>query len=228
MLEILGLTVDGFGGFLIDSLSLDVRGGEVLGLCGPCGCGKSLLLASLAGRARLREGQVRWNGRRLTPRLLRDPRRVMLVSDRESIEARDLGVPDCLSLAASLLGRPAQRAREAAELFGLAGLPGTVPVCRLPSGRQELLRLALAELAAPQVLLLDHPLAHLDGVGRERLDEWLDRIRAQQGVLVWAGGSPERLARTCDRVALLIDGRTDEVLLRDAPEMLPQLLEVVG
>ena len=203
MLEIVDLTVGRrTGPVLLGPVTLSGRPGEVVGLAGPSGCGKTLLLSCLSGQAPRRSGEVRWQGRTLSDRARQDARRVALLSDAMPLAAERLTVRRCLELAAGLLGLPRSRVAEVVMLLGLGAVLAT-PVAKLPSGLGELLRLALLELPAPPVVLLDHPLARLDGAGRHAVQSWLDQVRARQACALWAGPGAGLLERVADRVAVL-------------------------
>jgi ABC-type multidrug transport system ATPase subunit len=206
MLEIVELLVGRrTGPVLLGPVTLGVRPGEVVELAGPSGCGKTLLLQCLCGRAPQRSGEVRWQGRALPLAKRRDPRVVAYLGDEGRLAPAGLGVRRCLELAASLVGQPRQRVDELCSLFGLADV-GATPVDGLPSGLEERLRLALLELPRPSLVLLDHPLAHLDEQGEEGLQLWLDRVRERQACVIRVRAGAERAARSADRVALLAPG----------------------
>ncbi len=184
---------------VLSDVSLAVVAGQVTALVGPNGAGKSTLLWLLAG--------------------LLDPARGRIVGERES-----MGVafqPDALwehlsvwsHLAMVLRGtgmrRSARRERidEVMEQFDLESLRKRKPHT-LSSGQRQRLALARAFVGKPAWLLLDEPLAHLDGWQRQEafclLREALAHTAA--GVL-WATHSGLEAMRIADRMAVLIDGR---------------------
>jgi len=185
--------------------ALTIRPGEVLGLVGPSGSGKSLLLGGLAGAGPSVRGEVRLGGRVLSARQRRDRRRIAYLHERTLVRPADLTLDQLLRASARLLGADAGNAAELRALLGLER-HARERLSDLPSGVLERVDLALAELPAPQLVLLDHPLAHLDETGLQLLDRWLDRLRARRAMVFWTVcGLPARGRRDGDVV--IADGR---------------------
>ena len=101
-----------------------------------------------------------------------------------------------------------------AELVGLSARL-QAPVQSLSSGMQERLLLARAALATPDVVLIDHPLAHLDAAGEEALAAWVSAMRARRACLLWVSNDRRRIERYGDRWALLAGGRVHRVIEPD-------------
>jgi ATP-binding cassette subfamily F protein uup len=156
---------------LLDGADLAVSAGERIGLIGRNGTGKSSLLAVLAGRQMLDEGEVR----------RRDGLAIALVEQEPSLPgAADLRASLALRggfAAAGDEGRHALDVRLAAQLdrFGLAPARATAD---LSGGERKRAALALAFALEPELLLLDEPTNHLDIAAIERLEELAVRAPA--------------------------------------------------
>ena len=177
--------------------SLDVRGGETLGLVGPNGAGKSTLLSILAGALQPDEGNVV---------AANPPPRVGWVPQRPAQYAK-LTPRENLELFARLerVAEPLVRARRLLELLEL---PDDDRVsAELSGGNQQRLNLAVALLAQPDVLLLDEATASLDPRQRRRFWEVARAVRDRGGAVVFVTQNLEELERFGDRVAVLLDGR---------------------
>ena len=181
----------------LEPMSLDVRGGEVLGLIGPNGAGKSTLVSILAGALTPDSGDVVLGESR--PRVGWVPQRPAQygrLTPRENLElfGRLEGVPDPAATALRLV--------EVVELPDDGRLSS-----ELSLGNQQRLNLGIALLADPDVLLLDEPTASLDPRQRRRLWELARAVRDRGGAVVFVTQNLEELERFADRVVVLRGGR---------------------
>jgi ABC-2 type transport system ATP-binding protein len=181
----------------LEATSLDVNGGEVLGLVGPNGAGKSTLVSILAGALAPDAGTVVLGESQ--PRVGWVPQRPAQygrLTPRENLElfARLEGVPDP--------GAAASRLVDVVELPDDGRLSA-----ELSLGNQQRLNLAVALLADPDVLLLDEPTSSLDPRQRRRFWELARAVRDRGGAVVFVTQNLEELERFADRVVVLLDGR---------------------
>jgi ABC-2 type transport system ATP-binding protein len=179
--------------------TLEVHRGDALALIGPNGAGKSTLLSILAGALDPSDGSV--SAAEVDHRgpkvgwVPQKPAHYQRLSPRENLElfARLEAVPE---------------ARNVADRFlRLLDLPddGRLTV-ELSAGNQQRLNLAVALLAAPDVLLLDEPTASLDPRQRRLLWEVAAEVRERGGAVVFATQNLEELERFATRVAVLVGG----------------------
>jgi ABC-2 type transport system ATP-binding protein len=179
----------------VDDVSLQVGGGEVVGLLGANGAGKTTLIRLILGLLAPDAGIVRVLGqppsRRLRARVGYVPQGLGLWSD--------LSVRDHIALSAAIYGTAAGLDKDIAKV-------ADEPVGHLPLGLRRRLASSLAVGHEPDVVILDEPTSGIDALGRARL--W-DRMRAVAdtgaGVLVSTHYMDE--AARCDRAVLLAAGR---------------------
>jgi ABC-type multidrug transport system ATPase subunit len=169
-------------------VSLDA--GEVVALVGPNGAGKSTLLAILAGSLEPTEGTVE------------RPERVGWVPQRAAHYGR-LTALENLRLFAALERVPSERADELAAEFDL---PPDTRASSLSVGNRQRLDVALALLAAPQVLLLDEPTSSLDPAQRERVWRIARSVAEGGGAVLVATHHWEELSGLADRTLELVEG----------------------
>jgi ABC-2 type transport system ATP-binding protein len=170
-------------------VSLDT--GEVVALVGPNGAGKSTLLAILAGSLEPTQGTVE------------RPERVGWVPQRAAHYGRLTAIEN-LRLFAALERVPSSRADELATQFDL---PAGARASSLSVGNRQRLDVALALLAAPQVLLLDEPTSSLDPAQRERVWGIARAVADDGGAVLVATHHWEELAGLADRTLELVEGR---------------------
>ena len=199
--------------FSVHDLSFALRRGEHLGIAGPTGSGKSTLLDLMMGLLAPQEGEIRLNGRALTPETLR------------RWQASIAHVPQSIFLADDTIAaniafpRPAaeldpERLEEAVRAASLAPFLATLPDgietrvgergMRLSGGQRQRIGLARALARRPLVLILDEATSALDDATEE---EVLAAIEAIEGLtIVTVAHRASTLAR-CDRVLTLRNGR---------------------
>ncbi|MCA9541746.1 MAG: ATP-binding cassette domain-containing protein [Myxococcales bacterium] len=209
MIELVGVVVSGERGERrLDRCSFAVRPGEILGLVGGTGSGKSSALAVAAGALKPLRGRLVLDGRDVT----RSPRKLRGVAGLLAHELPgpfDLTLGEWLELWASLDAVPRAelpgRLETALKAFPLPALH--TPVSRLSHGQRRHLALARLWVRRPQVYLLDQPGDALDGTGLRALTAALREVAAQGASVVLADAAPHLAASVCDRVACLEAGQ---------------------
>ena len=215
-----------FGGVrAVDGVSLDLRTGEILGLVGPNGSGKTTFLNALTGVVPA-SGALAVAGRRIrlgvagaarTAGLLRTYQAPQTYDHLSCVEDVLVSTSDrrLTGVTASWLLRPLvlrhERERwgvavDALDRVGLAGF-AELPAARLTYGQRRLLELARSIAAGPTVLLLDEPSAGLDQSETEELAKHLHRLRAEGVSILVIDHKLDFITDLCDRVAVLEQGR---------------------
>jgi drug efflux transport system ATP-binding protein len=202
----------------LDRLSFDVGKGELFGLVGPDGAGKTTAIRALAGLVRLDGGEARVLGR--DPALGGgDFRESLGLMPQQYSLYRDLTVEENLRFFSRLYVLPRAVYRErAARLLAITRLERFTGrrADALSGGMYKKLALACALLHEPEVLLLDEPTNGVDPVSRRELWELLHGF-VQGGMTVVISTPYMDEAERCHRVALVHHGR---VLASGAPRAL--------
>jgi phospholipid/cholesterol/gamma-HCH transport system ATP-binding protein len=211
-----------------DGLDLDVLRGEVLGIVGGSGSGKSVLLRTIVGLNRPVEGQVEVFGRDVLEMSDRQRREL---ENRWGVLFQDGALFSSLTVAQNIevpikeyYDIPLQLMDEiSAVKVGMVGLPeeaGEKYPFELSGGMRKRAGLARALALDPEIVFLDEPTAGLDPIAAGAFDELIRDLKASLGLTVFmVTHDLDSLFAICDRVAVLVDKKvrigTLEQLLED-------------
>ena len=202
----------------VDMLNLQVRAGEMVGLVGPDGAGKTTAIRLLCGLLRPDSGLIRLGGYEI-PAQVEKAREVLgYLAQRFSLYG-DLTVKENLDFFGQVFDMPdADRQQRSVELLRFAGLEefANRPAAALSGGMQKKLGLASALVHHPKVLLLDEPTGGVDPIARQEFWQLLIRLlRDGSAVLVSTPYMDE--AMRFNRVIFMNHGRA---LIQGAPREL--------
>jgi branched-chain amino acid transport system ATP-binding protein len=214
MLTVSGLTKR-FGGFsALNEVSFEVREGEILGLIGPNGSGKTTMFNCISGALTPTAGSIGFRGEPiagLTPDKI--CHRGIARTFQIPRPFRKLSILDNVAVAAhygtNQRNTEAGARRRAREVLGLVGLPADESAATGQLGAAALKKLELARALAtgPALLLADESLGGLDPAEMASAAELLRRIRRDLGItIVWVEHIMATLMRVVDRVVVLDHG----------------------
>jgi NitT/TauT family transport system ATP-binding protein len=169
-------------GIVLQGVDLAIYKGEFVTLIGPSGCGKSTVLKLIAGLTSPTHGAIKVDG--MAPKHARETVSYIF-QDATLLPWRP--VEQNIGLGLELGGvNKAQRQEKTAALLRLVGLEHVAKVFprELSGGMKMRVSIARALATSPKVLLMDEPFAALDEMSRDRLNEELLRLKAEQG---WTG-----------------------------------------
>ncbi|MDH7577470.1 MAG: ABC transporter ATP-binding protein [Bacillota bacterium] len=209
-------------------LDLEIGRGEIWGLIGPGGAGKTTTLRLLAGLFPPTGGEALVLGARLTPSGTNDFERVrhrIGYMPQGLCCYRDLTVSENLYFFGRIYGIGPRKMKERIEF--LLEFTGLVPFARrladhLSGGMRQKLGLACSILPDPDILLLDEPTNGIDPAARQDFWDLLRTLRQEQEPAVLIATCYMDEAARCDRVTLLYEGRA---LAAGPPAALAELLE---
>lgn len=200
----------------VDDLSLDVRRGEMFGLIGPDGAGKTTTIRLLCGLLRPDAGTIRVNGLDPVKQHRALTARVGYLSQRFSLYG-DLSVDENVAFFAEIRGLTNYGPRRQALLDMMQLSPFRNRLAdQLSGGMKQKLALACTLVHEPELLLLDEPTTGVDPVSRREFWKLLSRLLAAGITIVMSTPYLDEAER-CARVALLDSGR---LLALDAPAAL--------
>ena len=199
-----------FGEFCaVDHLTFAVRRGEIFGLLGPNGSGKTTTVNLISGLAPPTAGSVRVFG--LDPRRQAHAvRRLLGVVPQETALYEELSAQRNLAFHAELFGIPAgERFERIAAMLALAQLSGraTSRVGTFSGGMKRRLAIARALLHDPALLYLDEPTLGVDVQARRHIWDYILDMRAQGRTVLLTTNYLEEANALCDRLAIIDHGR---------------------
>jgi ribose transport system ATP-binding protein len=196
-------------------VSFELRRGEVLGVAGLVGAGRSELGEALCGLDRIVEGQINWAGRQAYPTislLPEDRREQGLMMDMSVSENGTLASLGRFSRFGFLRRREEARALDPLVRQLALDCPSLeAAVSTLSGGNQQKVLLARWLLVNPDVLFLDDPTRGIDVAAKQDIYRIIDTLAAAgKGVILVSSELPE-LLRCSDRILVLCEGRVTAI-----------------
>jgi phospholipid/cholesterol/gamma-HCH transport system ATP-binding protein len=201
---------------VLDGLSLDVVPGEIMGVVGGSGAGKSVLLRTIVGLVKLTSGDIQVLGVDLTGAGERAWRAVerrwgilfqqgALFSSLTVKENVQFPMRQYLRLSETLMD---QLAMAKLEMVGLSPADAGKYPAELSGGMTKRVALARALALDPEIVFLDEPTSGLDPIAAGAFDTLIRALQRTLGITVFmVTHDLDTLANACDRIAALAEGR---------------------
>lgn len=204
--------IAGYGrGVVLRELSLSVDDGEVLGVLGRNGMGKSTLIRVLAGLLRIKSGRLEVGGANLTraPAHIRSRHGIAVVPQGRGVFS-DLSVNENLQLGRLAAGKRTRegRLREVLDYFPRLAERPRQRAGTLSGGEQQMLAIARAMMAEPRILLLDEPSDGIMPVLVQQIADNIKEINLKEGLTtVVVEQNVPMISRMSSRCLILESGR---------------------
>lgn len=208
----------------LNALNLEIQRGEVFGLLGPNGSGKTTTIKLLLGLLFPTEGQAFVFGQPAGQ--VKKNERIGYLPE-ESYLYRFLNAEETLDFYGRLFNMPAERRRRrAGELIDMVGLAADKRriLREYSKGMRQRIGLAQALINDPELVILDEPTSGLDPLGTRWMKDLILQLRNQGKTVILCSHRLEDVQDVCDRIAILYDGELQElgevkVLLQDAARL---------
>ena len=194
---------------VLAGVSFQAKPGDCIGIAGGNGCGKTTLLAILAGARRADRGSLKVDGQEILGRRTLQTAKIAYVP-QENPFMEELSVKDNLSLWYRGNRRAMKRDLEEGPA-AMLGIPDFlhVPVGKLSGGMKKRLSIASALAGQEKILIMDEPGAALDLVCKEAIRDYLKEYLKAGGIVILSSHEMDELA-VCTKLLVLKDGKVRE------------------
>ena len=193
----------------VDGLSLRITTGEVLGLLGPNGSGKTTIINCLLQLLTYDKGRVRVHGRPMSPTAYGLKRRIGMVPQEVAV-FEELTVAENIDAFCALYvpGRARRRelVEEAIAFVGLEEFTRFRPK-KLSGGLLRRLNIACGIAHRPDLIILDEPTVAVDPQSRNAILEGIRRLNREGATIVYTSHYMEEVEELCDRIVIIDHGK---------------------
>ncbi len=209
----------------LDHVSFQIRRGEIQGLIGENGSGKSTMSSLIFGILEPTSGQMLLDGESYRPKSPLDARKnrvSMIVQEKDTIDA--LSIAENIFLGEeSRFGKHGfvsaadmnREARKALEKVGLERLDVTMPVGMLNFETRKMIEIAKALYYDPELMIVDETTTALSQDGREKIHEIMRRLRDEGKAVLFISHDLPELMQTCDCLTVLRDGKLVDTIFSE-------------
>ena len=193
---------------VLNNITIDIQKGEIFGLLGPSGAGKTTLIKILTGQLKAEGGNSVINGTDSQKLTGKDYSGFGIMMDDFGVYER-LSCFDNLKVFANVYGIRNEKINEALEKVGLAKAKKT-PAANLSKGMKSRLRLARVFMINPGILFLDEPTSGLDPATADEIQKMILAEKEKGKTIFLTTHTMAEAEKLCDNIALLNEGNIVE------------------
>lgn len=194
---------------VLDGITLNIPKGQILGLLGPSGAGKTTLIKILTGQLGFEHGQVNVFGKEVEKLTGEDRKKIGIMMDQFGVYER-LSCTDNLKIYADIYGISHSRIKEILDYVGLMEAEKR-SAANLSKGMGARLRLARVLLHNPKIIFLDEPTSGLDPKSAKAIHKLILQKKEEGCTIFLTTHNMEEATVLCDTVALLNEGHIVEI-----------------
>lgn len=190
-------------------ISFDITEGQIFGLLGPSGAGKTTLIKILTGQLSFDGGEVITLDKEIEKLTGEDKRKIGIMMDQFGVYER-LSCSDNLKIYADIYGIQYSKIKEILQYVGLGGAEKR-SASKLSKGMEARLRLARVFIHSPKLIFLDEPTSGLDPKSMQAIHKLILDKKKEGCTIFLTTHNMEEAAKLCDTVALLNEGEIVEI-----------------
>lgn len=194
---------------VLKGISFDITEGQIFGLLGPSGAGKTTLIKILTGQLSFDGGEVITLDKEIEKLTGEDKRKIGIMMDQFGVYER-LSCSDNLKIYADIYGIQYSKIKEILQYVGLGGAEKR-SVSKLSKGMEARLRLARVFMHSPKLIFLDEPTSGLDPKSMQAIHKLILDKKKDGCTIFLTTHNMEEAAKLCDKVALLNEGEIVEI-----------------
>lgn len=194
---------------VLKGISFDITEGQIFGLLGPSGAGKTTLIKILTGQLSFDGGEVITLDKEIEKLTGEDKRKIGIMMDQFGVYER-LSCSDNLKIYADIYGIQYSKIEEILQYVGLGGAEKR-SASKLSKGMEARLRLARVFMHSPKLIFLDEPTSGLDPKSMQAIHKLILDKKKDGCTIFLTTHNMEEAAKLCDKVALLNEGEIVEI-----------------
>ena len=192
------------GKSVLSGINISIGDGEIFGLLGPSGAGKTTLINIITGQLSFDKGDVTVLDKNVKELTGDDRKKIGIMMDSFGVYER-FSCSDNLKIFADIYGVPHDRIIQTLEAVGLGDAAGK-PASNLSKGMRARLQLARVFMHSPKVIFLDEPTSGLDPQTMKQIHRMILEKKKEGCTIFLTTHNMEEAAVLCDNVALLNEG----------------------
>ncbi len=194
----------------LDHLNLEIKEGEIFGLLGPNGSGKTTAINCMLALLKYDKGSIRIFGEEMRPDNYKVKQQIGIVLQNLAV-FDELTVHENIDYFCGLYVKEKKKRKElVAEAIHFAGLEEYVKVRskKLSGGLQRRLNIACGIAHKPRLIIMDEPTVAVDPQSRNRILEGINELNRQGATIIYTSHYMEEVEQICTRIAILDHGRS--------------------
>ncbi|MCZ7391783.1 MAG: ATP-binding cassette domain-containing protein [Candidatus Methanoperedens sp.] len=204
------------GKFVVNEISFDILPGEIFGLIGPNGSGKTTIIRMLLDIMRPDSGMIRMRDSKLSEEM-KD--KIGYLPEERGLY-RKLTVMDTLMYLSALKNKPnKERAEELLEIMGMLSHKDK-KISELSKGMQQKIQIIAAIIHDPDIIILDEPFSGLDPVNMKLVQDMMLDLKKEGKTILISTHMMDKVEHMCDRIfmihrgAMVLYGSMEEIKAR--------------
>lgn len=194
---------------VLKGISFEISEGQIFGLLGPSGAGKTTLIKILTGQLSFDGGEIKMLEKNLKDLTGEEKGKIGIMMDQFGVYDR-LSCSDNLKIYADIFGIPHSKVKEILQYVGLTEVE-KLSASKLSKGMEVRLRLARVFMHSPRIIFLDEPTSGLDPNSMRAIHKLIIEKKKEGCTIFLTTHNMEEAAKLCDTVALLNEGKIVEM-----------------